>query len=113
MVVWGKKFAPLAKFPAIRRDISIIVNSSIESHVLVNIAKEAGKDLIESIDIFDVYQGKNIGFKEKALAIRINYRSKERTLTDEEVNKIHEEVIDKIRSKTDGRLRDGPGGHAQ
>ncbi|HUU41404.1 MAG TPA: phenylalanine--tRNA ligase subunit beta, partial [Desulfatiglandales bacterium] len=112
LVVWDKKFAPLAKFPAVRRDISIIVNNSIESYTLISIAKDVGKDLIESVDIFDIYQGKNIGAQEKALAIRINYRSKDRTLTDHEVNEIHEEIIDKIRSRTDGRLRDGSDEHA-
>ncbi|MCD6265011.1 MAG: phenylalanine--tRNA ligase subunit beta [Deltaproteobacteria bacterium] len=103
-----KKFTPLAKFPSVRRDISIILNRSIESAMLINIVKEIGKDLVESVKIFDIYQGKQIIPQEKALALGINYRSKERTLTDEEVNEIHEEVIREIRRQTGGRLREGP-----
>jgi len=66
-----------------------------------------GKDLIESVTIFDVYQGKGIDSKEKAIAMKIHYRSKDRTLTDDEVNKVHEEVVAEIRRRTGGRLREG------
>jgi phenylalanyl-tRNA synthetase beta chain len=108
LVVWEKRFAPLAKYPSVRRDISIIVNRSTETAMLINIVKEMGRDLVESVDIFDVYQGKQIAPQDKALAVRVNYRSKEKTLTDDEVNKIHEEVIGEIRRQTGGRLREGP-----
>ena len=108
LISWVKKFTPLAKFPSVRRDISIIVNRSIESAMLINIVKEIGKDLVESVNIFDIYQGKQIIPQEKALALGVNYRSKQRTLTDDEVNKIHEEIIGEIRRQTGGRLREGP-----
>jgi phenylalanyl-tRNA synthetase beta chain len=107
LTVWGKKFTSLAKFPSVRRDISIIVNRSIQSAMLISIVKEEGKDLVESVDIFDVYQGKQVPPQEKALAVRIMYRSKKRTLTDDEVNKIHEGIIEEISRQTGGRLRDG------
>ena len=108
LVAWEKNFSPLAKFPSVRRDISIIINRSIEAAMLVSIAKKMGKDLVESVDIFDIYQGKQIAPQEKALALRISYRSNKKTLTDDEVNEIHEEVIEEIRRQTGGRLREGP-----
>jgi len=74
----------------------------------IHIVKEIGKYLVESVNIFDIYQGKQIIPQEKALALGVNYRSKERTLTDDEVNTIHEEVIGEIRRQTGGRLREGP-----
>jgi phenylalanyl-tRNA synthetase beta chain len=106
-VKWAKEFTPLAKFPSVRRDISIIVNRSTPTATLLDIVKGMGKELVESVSIFDVYQGKGIDKTEKALALRINYRSQERTLTDEEVNKIHDEIIGEIRRHTGGRLRQG------
>jgi phenylalanyl-tRNA synthetase beta chain len=106
-VVWVKKFTPLAKYPSVRRDISIIVNSSIESAMILSIVKEMGNDLVESVDIFDAYQGKQIAHQEKALAVRISYRSDKRTLTDDEVNNIHEGIIEEIHRQTRGRLREG------
>jgi phenylalanyl-tRNA synthetase beta chain len=103
-----REFKPLAKFPSVRRDISIVINRSIETATLLDIVKGMGKQLIESVNIFDVYQGKQIGKEEKALAIRIDYRSRDRTLTDDEVNRIHEGIIEEIRRRTGGRLREGP-----
>jgi phenylalanyl-tRNA synthetase beta chain len=108
LISWAIQFKPLAKFPSVRRDISIMLNRSVESAMLISIVKEIGKDLVESVDIFDVYQSKQIAPQEKALALGVSYRSKKRTLTDDEVNKIHEEVIGEIRRQTGGRLREGP-----
>jgi phenylalanyl-tRNA synthetase beta chain len=108
LVTWVKQFTPLAKYPAVRRDISVIVGRTSESAALMKIIKGMGKGLIESVDIFDVYEGKQIDPSERALAVRISYRSNKRTLTDDEVNTIHEEVIAEIRRQTGGRLRDGP-----
>jgi phenylalanyl-tRNA synthetase beta chain len=108
LVTWAKQFTPLAKYPAVRRDISVIVGRTFESAALMKIIKGMGKGLIESVDVFDVYQGKQIDPSEKALAIRMSYRSSKRTLTDNEVNTIHEKVIGEIRRQTGGRLRDGP-----
>ena len=106
LVVWVRKFTPLTKFPSVRRDISIIINRSIQSAMLVDIVKEKGTDLVESVDIFDLYQGKQIAPQEKALAVRISYRSNKRTLRDDEVNKIHEGILEEIRRQTGGRLRE-------
>ncbi len=108
LVVWVKKFTPLTKFPSVRRDISIIVNRSIQSAMFVDIVKEKGTDLVESVDIFDLYQGKQIAPEEKALAVRISYRSSKRTLRDDEVNKIHEGILEEICRQTGGRLRESP-----
>jgi phenylalanyl-tRNA synthetase beta chain len=108
LVTWVKQFTPLAKYPAVKRDISVIVGRASESAALMKIIKGMGKGLIESVDIFDVYEGPQIDPSEKALAVRISYRSNKRTLTDDEVNTIHEEVIAEIRRQTGGRLREGP-----
>jgi phenylalanyl-tRNA synthetase beta chain len=108
LVTWVRQFTPLAKYPAVRRDISVIVGRTFESAALMKIIKGMGKGLIESADIFDVYEGKQIDPSEKALAVRISYRSSKRTLTDDEVNTIHEEVIGEIRRQAGGRLREGP-----
>jgi len=104
---WEKTFKPLNKFPAVKRDISIIIDQSVESAYIINLTKQKGRNLVESVGIFDVYQGKGIDSREKALAIRISYRSDKRTLTDKEVNRVHDEIIKEMRRKTGGRLREG------
>ena len=57
--------------------------------------------------IFDLYEGEKIGSGEKALAFRICYRSKDRTLAGKEINQLHEAIIAQIRQETGGRLREG------
>ena len=84
------------------------MSRALESDMLMSIVKGAGKDLVESVHVFDIYQGKQIDPGEKALAVSISYRSRERTLTDDEVNKVHDEIIGEIRRQTGGRLREGP-----
>jgi len=101
-----KKFKSLARYPAVYRDISIIVGTEVESLVVQEIIMKEGGALVESVEIFDLYQGKGIGPHEKAIGFRICYRSSERTLGGEEVNRLHQKIIDRIIQKTGGRLRE-------
>jgi len=103
----NKQFKPFPRFPAVYRDISILVPKGIESAAIVNIIKQHGKDLVESIRIFDLYEGEKIDKAEKAIAFRICYRSKKGTLEGEKINKLHETIIDIIRQETGGKLREG------
>ena len=102
-----RKFQPIPKFPAVYRDISLIVNREIESGKIVEIIKREQGELVESVHIFDVYEGEKINPGEKALAFSICYRSSRKTLDGGEVNEMHEAIIEKIREETGGRLREG------
>ena len=102
-----RTFRPFAKFPAVYRDISIIVSRQLESTKIVEIIKREGGELVESVNIFDLYEGKKIDPSEKAMAFRISYRSKHETLEGSEVNQLHRSVISRICQETGGRLREG------
>lgn len=101
------KFVPFAKFPAVYRDISIIVSRELESSGILDVVRKVGGDLVESIHIFDVYEGKKIDPGEKAIAFRVIYRSKESTLDGERVNRLHDSIIEKLKSEIGGRLKEG------
>lgn len=90
------RFQPLPRFPSVRRDISIILDKNTESYDIINVVKGIGSDLIESVEIFDVYEGEPIPPGKKSIAYAITYRHGERTLTDEEVDNIHNTVRHKI-----------------
>lgn len=102
-----RRFHPIAKYPAVYRDISLIVRRELESAEVVEIIKGEGGGLVESAHIFDIYQGKGLDPSEKVLNFRICYRSKEHTLDGKEVNRLHDRIVEKIISKTGGRLREG------
>ncbi len=99
------KFIPIPKYPQIERDISIIVDDNIPSSQIREIIESFPSELIEEISLFDHYKGAHIPANKKSLAFNIVYRSQERTLTDEEVEELHSELIKYIIEKTGGELR--------
>ena len=102
-----RAFLPFARFPAVFRDISLIVDRRMESARIREIIENEGGGLIESVDLYDLYEGGKMDPSEKALNFRVCYRSKERTLDGKEINQLHETIISRIREKTGGRLREG------
>jgi phenylalanyl-tRNA synthetase beta chain len=101
------RFEPFARFPAVLRDISIVVKRQVESHSIKEIIRHEGGGLVESVQLFDLYEGGSLGSGEKALSFRICYRSRKGTLGGKEVNLLHDGIIGKIRQHTGGRLREG------
>ncbi|MDZ7699847.1 MAG: hypothetical protein U5R49_23960 [Deltaproteobacteria bacterium] len=102
-----KRFRPFPRFPAVYRDISLVVDQRVESGRIVEFIQETGKDLLESVHIFDIYEGDQIGECEKAIAFRISYRSDKGTLDGDTVNRLYERMIRKVCNETGGRLREG------
>ena len=89
------------------RDISLIVTNHLESVRINKIIEAAGGSLVESVRLYDLYEGGKIDASEKALTFRIQYRSKDRTLDGQEINELHDSVIRKIMEETGARLREG------
>ena len=100
-------FQPFARFPSVIRDISLIVDKQIESDRVRELAESSGEGLVESVHLFDLYAGEKVAPSEKVLNFRICYRSKDKTLDGQEINRLHEAIIDRIREETGGRLREG------
>ena len=99
-----RTFHAYTRFPAVLRDLSVVVDAGTESERVREIIAE--KTLVESVDLFDLYRGDQIAADEKALTFRIRYRSSERTLKGREVNALHEKIIREIEERAGGRLRD-------
>ncbi len=87
-----KKFKPIAKFPAVIRDLAIIVKTGLSTREIIDEIKGAGKDLIKEVTLFDVYEGKQIPSGYLSLAFSIKYQADDRTLIDEEVDEIQTRI---------------------
>ncbi|MDI6736271.1 MAG: phenylalanine--tRNA ligase subunit beta [bacterium] len=87
-----RRFKSLPRYPAVQRDIAILVKEDVPSAQITGIIENAGKDLIEKVSLFDVYQGDKIPAGYKSLAYSVTYRKPEATLTDEEVNEVHNKI---------------------
>ena len=101
-----RTFEPLAKFPAVYRDLSLVAKKSVECERIQAIILLEGKELVESVALFDLFEGGKIGPSEKALAFRICYRSRESTLDGKDINKLHERIVERIGKETGARLRE-------
>ena len=101
-----KIYKPLPKYPAITRDFAVVLKDNVFVKELEDIIKENGDDILESFKLFDVYQGNQITSGHKSIAYTLTYRHKERTLTDDEVNKVHENIVSEINKKLGGALRE-------
>jgi phenylalanyl-tRNA synthetase beta chain len=101
-----RTFDPLTKFPAVYRDLSIVAKRNLESARIQEIILREGRELVESVTLFDLFEGGKIDPSEKALAFRICYRSKETTLDGKDINKLHESIMERIRKDTGARLRE-------
>jgi phenylalanyl-tRNA synthetase beta chain len=98
-------YAQIPKYPAIERDIALIVDDRVNSGEVMDLLKGYASPVIESIGLFDYYKGKNIPSDKKSLGFRIIYRSIDRTLTDSEVESVHRNLVEYILKKTGGSLR--------
>ncbi|GBE36075.1 phenylalanine--tRNA ligase beta subunit [bacterium BMS3Bbin07] len=103
----GRKitYTALPRFPYTQRDISLLVDSTIASEEILELIRSFPSELIEDSWVFDLYEGKNIPAGKRSLGFTIQYRAKDRTLTDEEVDRLHQEIIIYLIKKTGGQLR--------
>jgi phenylalanyl-tRNA synthetase beta chain len=87
---------PIPKFPAIFRDITIIVNYDIETQKIVAEAQNQPEELVESFNLLNVFKGKPIAEGKKSVSLRVTYRSSYKTLEDEDVTPIHQSIADRL-----------------
>jgi phenylalanyl-tRNA synthetase beta chain len=99
------KYMSLPKYPYIERDTAIIVDASLEAASIIGWLRDYPSDLIEDISLFDVYQGVNIPGDRKSIAFNVRYRALERTLRDEEIDSLHQALVEHVLGKTKGELR--------
>lgn len=91
-------YKPFSKFPPSMRDLAIIVEENIDNQKITEAIIETDP-LIVDANLFDEYRGEKIGYGKKSVAFHITYQALDRTLTDEEVNKVHQKVIDVLKEK--------------
>jgi len=98
-----KMFQPIPRFPPTVRDIALTVDISISHQQVMDIIKSF--PLVNQVAIFDVYSGKQVPVGKKSLAYRITYQSPTHTLTDEEANKVQEQILRKLSQQLGATLR--------
>jgi phenylalanyl-tRNA synthetase beta chain len=99
-------FRELGKFPAISRDIAMIVAEDLSHEKIWEVIFNPREPLLEGVEFFDLFAGTEIGEGKKSLAYRLTYRDQSRTLTSEEVNAAHAKIRERLRSDLGVELRE-------
>lgn len=100
------QYKPLPRFPAVARDIAIVVRDDILAKQVEEVIKKESGNILEDIKLFDVYKGKQVPGGMKSMAYSITFRSGDRTLTDEEVNRTMKKIIDGLGKTVNAQLRE-------
>jgi len=97
--------SPPPRFPDTFRDIAMLVEDGIETGVVLDCLRGNNIKELENVELFDLYKGPGIPDGHKSIAVRVRYRSLERTLTDEEVNRLQEQVVQSLLKKIKVTIR--------
>ena len=100
-----KTFRPLARFPAVHRDLALIVDEAVSAGAILTEIREANTGLVAEVKIFDLYRGNPIPNGKKSIAFRLKYQQEGRTLTDAEVNEVQQQIARRLIAKHGAVLR--------
>lgn len=90
------KYEGVAKFPAVTRDISLVMKKTVLAGQVEEVIRQSGGKLLEAYHLFDIYEGENVGADEKSLAYSIRFRAADRTLEDKDVTAVMDKILKKL-----------------
>ncbi|HEY8191109.1 MAG TPA: phenylalanine--tRNA ligase subunit beta, partial [Alphaproteobacteria bacterium] len=101
----AKPLLKLSPFQPVARDFAFIVPRALPAEDIVRAAQNADKNLVDRVDLFDIYEGKGVDDGMKSVAINVVFQPQEQTMTDAEIENLCKKVVDGVTEKTGGRLR--------
>lgn len=101
----NKKYTPIPKYPAVERDIAVVVDEDIEVGQIEAIIMKRAKNVLETLKLFDVYRSEKLGENKKSIAYELIFRAKDKTLTDDEITGTMNAIISDLKSSIDAELR--------
>jgi phenylalanyl-tRNA synthetase beta chain len=100
-----KQYKQLPKYPSVDRDIALIIGDDVSAKSIESVILKKSEGLLEGIELFDFYKGPQVPEGHKSLAYSLTFRSSERTLTDEEVNKAMKSIVTELQETLGAKLR--------
>ena len=103
------KVTPISKYPSVSRDLAFVVDQTLPVANIIKSIRKCGKlgkeNIIQEVEVFDVYEGEHVEAGKKSIALTITFQSADKTLTDQDINTIHEKVLDALRKDVNAELR--------
>jgi phenylalanyl-tRNA synthetase beta chain len=101
-----RSFKPLPAYPAVRRDIAILVPEAVTHEDVLRVVRQVKPRNLDSVELFDIFRGRNVPAGRKSMAYAFTYRNADRTLTDSEVKAAHDEVVASLGNRLQAVLRE-------
>lgn len=101
----SQEMTPLSAHPPVYEDLAVVVDEDVPAADVRDVIARAGMPLVRSIELFDIYRGRQVGPERKSLAYRLTYQADDRTLTDEEVAEFREEIVRQLQKALGAALR--------
>lgn len=98
-------FTEITKFPSVSRDLALLVDKSVTFKQIEDIARQSEKKLLKKVELFDVYEGKNLPDGKKSYAVNFILQDEQKTLNDKQIEAIMKKLIANLTSKLDAQLR--------
>ncbi len=98
-------YEDLTSYPSVRQDMAIVVPDGVSAAEVVGVVRQAGGALLSRAEVFDVYRGEQVGEGSASLALRLEFRAPDRTLTDEEAGTRREKIVASLAERLGARLR--------
>ena len=105
IAIFAKRFEPISVYPKVERDLAIVVDKAVLSDMPTELIYKTGGELVESVRLFDVYEGEQVPEGKKSLAYAITYLSASETLTDKAVNALHDKIVKRLNQELGAELR--------
>lgn len=101
----ANQFTPISKYPEVTRDVAMLINQDVTNAAILTLIEKKGGAYLKDVQLFDVYNGKNVPSGKQSLAYTLTYQNPNATLTDEEVNQAFEKVQHSLVSEFDAEIR--------
>ena len=98
-------YKPLAKFPSVRRDLSLLLDKGVSFAQLSKLAKKSERKLLKKVGLFDVYQGESLGANKKSYALNFTLQDEYKTLSDKEIDKVMNKIQQTFEKEVGAQLR--------
>jgi phenylalanyl-tRNA synthetase beta chain len=100
------KVSAVSLYPPVLEDIALVVDEDIPADKVEGLIAQTGGQTVSEVRLFDVYRGEQIGAGKKSLAYNLTYQAEDRTLTDEEVAKVRDKIVKRLKREIGAKLRD-------
>jgi phenylalanyl-tRNA synthetase beta chain len=98
-------YVPFAEYPAVREDLAVAVPAAVSAGEVIGVIRDAGGAQLAHVEVFDVYRGAQVGEGRVSLALHLEFRAPDRTLTDDDVAAAREQIAAALATRLGGELR--------